>query len=85
MTLAGIREVRLVLSQHPFQMPLAPDQHVIEAATSQTARRALLEHVGPQSLVRQREYLHHINKTTKHHPFKPVNVIPWIKYLCRKT
>jgi hypothetical protein len=83
-TLAWLHEVRHVLSEHPSQLLLGPAQHVIVAATSQTARPALLEHVARQGLVRHRAYLPHINTATKHHPFTPVNVIPWIKYLCKK-
>jgi hypothetical protein len=40
--------------------------------------------VGPQGLDRYPESLHHLNTAITHHPFKPVNVIPWMKYLCNK-
>src|ERR671933_284292 len=84
-TLARLLEVRHVLSEHPYSMQPAPHQPVIHAVTSPPARTALPQPMSPQARARNREYLNHTPTATKHHPFKPVNVIPWIKYLCRKT
>ena len=50
-------EVVYIRAQHPLELPLMQDEHVIEAFTPHTAQEALTDGIGTRSLIRRLEHL----------------------------